>query len=224
MVHAKQRLDRDGIAMRVAKELPDGAVVNLGIGIPTLVSQYVPEGREILYHSESGVLGCGPLAEPGEEDIDLINAGGQFLKKVPGMAFFHSADAFAMMRGGHIDITVLGALQVSERGDLANWLNPERGIGNVGGAMDLAVGAKRVIVAMEHTDKQGHPKIVRQCTYPITAKECVSLIVTDLAVIEVVKGKGLVLKEIAPGWTPQEIQALTEASLHIAPDLKEIEL
>lgn len=224
MVHAKQRLDRDGIAMRVAKELPDGAVVNLGIGIPTLVSQYVPEGREILYHSESGVLGCGPLAEPGEEDIDLINAGGQFLKKVPGMAFFHSADAFAMMRGGHIDITVLGALQVSERGDLANWLNPERGIGNVGGAMDLAVGAKRVIVAMEHTDKQGHPKIVRQCTYPITAQECVSLIVTDLAVIEVVKGKGLVLKEIAPGWTPQEIQALTEASLHIAPDLKEIEL
>lgn len=221
---AKQRLDRDGIAMRVAKELPDGAVVNLGIGIPTLVSQYVPEGREILYHSESGVLGYGPLADPGEENIDLINAGGQFLKKVPGMAFFHSADAFAMMRGGHIDITVLGALQVSEKGDLANWLYPERGIGNVGGAMDLAVGAKRLIVAMEHTDKRGHPKIVRQCTYPVTAKECVSLIVTDLAVIEVIKGKGLVLKEIAPGWTPQEIQALTEAPLHISPDLKEIEL
>ncbi|GBD11511.1 Butyrate--acetoacetate CoA-transferase subunit B [bacterium HR23] len=220
----KQRLDRDGIAMRVAKELPDGAVVNLGIGIPTLVSQYVPEGREILYHSESGVLGCGPLADPGEEDIDLINAGGQFLKKVPGMAFFHSADAFAIMRGGHIDITVLGALQVSERGDLANWLYPERGIGNVGGGMDLAVGAKRVIVAMEHTDKQGRPKIVRECTYPLTARECVSLIVTDLAVLEVVKGKGLLLREIAPGWTPQEVQALTGAPLHIAPDLKEIEL
>ncbi|MCS7206504.1 MAG: 3-oxoacid CoA-transferase subunit B [Dehalococcoidia bacterium] len=220
----KQRLDRDGIAMRVAKELPDGAVVNLGIGIPTLVSQYVPEGREILYQSESGVLGYGPLADPGEEDIDLINAGGQFLKRVPGMAFFHSADAFAMMRGGHIDITVLGALQVSQRGDLANWFYPARGIGNVGGAMDLAVGAKKVIVAMEHTDKQGRPKILRECTYPITAKECVSLIVTDLAVIEVIRGTGLLLKEIAPGWTPQEVQALTDAPLHLAPDLKEIEL
>jgi acetate CoA/acetoacetate CoA-transferase beta subunit len=224
MVRMKERLERDAIAMRIAKELPDGAVVNLGIGIPTLVSQYVPEGREILYHSESGVLGYGPLADPGEEDIDLINAGGNFLKRVPGMSFFHTADAFAMMRGGHIDVTVLGALQVSEKGDLANWFLPERGIGNVGGAMDLAVGAKRVIVAMEHTDRWGRPKIVRECTYPLTARECVSLIVTDLAVIQVVKGGGLLLKEIAPGWTPEEVQALTDAPLRVAPDLKEIEL
>lgn len=220
----KYRLDRDTIAMRVARELPDGAVVNLGIGIPTLVSQYVPPGRQIIYHSESGVLGYGPLAEEGEEDIDLINAGGQFLKPVPGMSVFHSADAFAMIRGGHIDITVLGALQVSERGDLANWMLPQRGIGNIGGAMDLAAGARYMIVAMEHTDKQGRPKIVKECTFPLTGRECVSLIVTDLAVIEVVKGQGLVLKEVAPGWTPEEVQALTEPHLRISPDLKEIEL
>ena len=136
----KERLDREVIAMRVAKELPDGACVNLGIGIPTLVSSYVPEGMTVLYHSESGVLNCGPLADEGEEDIDLINAGGQFLKMVPGMSFFSSADAFAMIRGGHIDVTVLGALQVSEVGDLANWMLPERGVGNIGGAMDLAIG------------------------------------------------------------------------------------
>ena len=134
----KERLDREVLAMRVAKELPDGAFVNLGIGIPTLVSNYIPEGQVVYYHSESGVLNCGPLADEGEEDIDLINAGGQFLKPVPGMSFFSSAEAFAMIRGGHIDVTVLGALQVSETGDLANWMLPERGIGNIGGAMDLA--------------------------------------------------------------------------------------
>ncbi|MBI4233868.1 MAG: CoA transferase subunit B [Chloroflexi bacterium] len=220
----KPRLDRDTIAMRVARELPDGAVVNLGIGIPTLVSQYVPEGRSILYHSESGVLGYGPLADIGEEDIDLINAGGQFLKPVPGMSFFHSADAFAMMRGGHIDVAVLGAFQVSEQGDLANWMLPERGIGNVGGAMDLAAGARRVIVAMEHADKAGKPKIVRECTFPLTGRRCVSLIVTDIAVIEVVQGKGLVLREHAPGWSVEEIQTLTEPRLIIAADLREVRL
>jgi len=220
----KYRLDREAIAMRVARELPDGAVVNLGIGIPTLVSQFVPEGRTIIYQAENGVTGYGPLAEPGEEDMDLINAGGQFLKRMPGMAFFHSADAFAMIRGGHIDVAVLGALQVSEKGDLANWMVPERGIGNIGGAMDLAVGARRIIVAMEHTDRQGRPKIVRECTYPLTARGCVSLIVTDLAVIEVVKGQGLLLREVCPGWTPEEVQALTGAPLRIAPDLTEITL
>jgi 3-oxoacid CoA-transferase subunit B len=230
----KPRLDRDTIAMRVAKELPDGAVVNLGIGIPTLVSQYVPEGRSILYHSESGVLGYGPLADPGEEDVDIINAGGQFLKPVPGMSFFHSAGAFAMIRGGHIDVAVLGALQVSEEGDLANWMLPERGIGNVGGAMDLAAGARRIIVAMEHTDKDGRPKLLKRCTYPLTGQACVSLVVTDLAVIQVLGagvqgsggdgGKGLLLKEIAPGWTVDEVQALTEAKLQVAPDLREVEL
>ena len=216
-------MDRDIIAMRVAKELPDGAYVNLGIGIPTLVSNFVPEGRTVLYHSESGVLNCGPLADEGEEDIDLINAGGQFMKQVPGMSFFSSSEGFAMIRGGHIDVTVLGALQVSEKGDLANWMLPERGVGNIGGAMDLAMGARRIIVAMEHTDRNGTPKIVRECSYPPTGKGCVSLIVTDIAVIEV-SPEGLVLLEVAPGWTPEEVQALTEPRLALSPDLKEVEL
>ena len=161
---ANERLDREVIAMRVAKELPDGAYVNLGIGIPTLVSNYVPEGQVVIYQSESGVLNYGPLAEDGEEDIDLINAGGQFLKMVEGMSFFDSAETFAMVRGRHIDVTVLGALQVSETGDLANWMLPERGVGNIGGAMDLAMGAKKIIVAMEHTDSLDLPKIVKECS------------------------------------------------------------
>ena len=219
----KQRLDRETIAMRVAREFRDGDVVNLGIGIPTLASNYIPEGRQVIFHTENGALGFGPLAAEGEEDIDLINAGGQFVTRLPGMSFFHHADSFAMIRGGHIDITVLGGLQVSERGDLANWLTPERGVGNIGGAMDLAVGSKRVIVAMEHTTKEGKPKIVRECDYPLTAKECMDLIVTDLAVIEVTK-EGLVLKEVAPGWSAEEVQALTEPQLLVAEDLKEMEL
>ena len=219
----KERLDRDVIAMRIARELPDGAYVNLGISIPTLVSNYVPEGCTVIYHSESGVLNCGPLADEGEEDIDLINAGGQFLKVVPGMSFFSSADAFAMIRGGHIDVTVLGALQVSEKGDLSNWMLPERGVGNIGGAMDLAMGAKRIIVAMEHTDRHDSPKILKECSYPPTGRRCVSLIVTDVAVIEVT-GEGLVLRELAPGWTPEEVQELTEPTLITLPDLKEMEL
>ncbi|HJN87901.1 MAG: 3-oxoacid CoA-transferase subunit B [Dehalococcoidia bacterium] len=219
----KERLGREIIAMRVAKELPDGAYVNLGIGIPTLVSSFVPEGNVVFYHSESGILNCGPLADEGEEDIDLINAGGQFLKPVPGAAFFSSADAFAMIRGGHVDVTVLGSHQVSAKGDLANWMLPARGVGNVGGAMDLAAGAREVIVAMEHTDRQDRPKIVEECTFPLTGKECVSLIVTDLAVIQCTR-EGLVLKEVAPGWTPEEVQSLTGAELIMAPDLKEYEL
>ena len=217
------RLDREAIAMRVAKELPDGAYVNLGIGIPTLVSQFVPEGRTVIYHAEDGILNYGPLAGQGHEDIDLINAGLQFLLPVPGMAYFHSADAFAMIRGGHIDIAVLGAFQVSERGDLANWFRPERGVGNIGGAMDLAAGAKRVIVAMEHTDPQGKPKVVRECSYPLTGSRCVSLIVTDVAVIEVTPS-GLLLREVAPGWTPQEVQDITEPRLALAASLREMEL
>ena len=209
--------------MRVARELPDGAYVNLGIGIPTLVSSFVPEGRTVYYHSESGILNCGPLAEEGDEDIDLINAGGQFIEPVPGMAFFHSADAFAMIRGGHVDVTVLGSHQVSAKGDLANWILPQRGVGNVGGAMDLAAGAPGVIVAMEHTDRQNNPKIVEECTFPLTGKECVFLIVTDLAVIECTK-EGLVLKEVAPGWTPEEVQQLTGAKLAVGSEVKEFEL
>ena len=219
----KERLGRDIIAMRVAKELPEGAVVNLGIGMPTLVSNYVTEDKTMGYHSESGVLNYGPLAEEGERDYDLINAGGQFLQWVPGMAFFGSEEAFAMIRGGHVDVTVLGALQVSERGDLANWMVPQRGVGNIGGAMDLAVGAKRVIIAMEHTDREDRPKLVKECSFPLTGRRCVSLVVTDLAVIEVAP-EGLVLKEIAPDWTPEEVQSLTEPKLILAPDLKEVEL
>ena len=219
----KERLPREIVAMRVAKELPDGAYVNLGIGIPTMVSSFVPEGRTVFYHSESGILNCGPIAEEGEEDIDLINAGGQYLQSVGGMSFFDSAAAFAMIRGGHVDVTVLGSHQVSATGDLANWMLPQRGVGNVGGAMDLATGASGVIVAMEHTDRQGQPKIVEECTFPLTGIGCVYLIVTDLAVIEC-DGQGLTLKEVAPGWTPEEVQQLTGARLTISPDVKEFEL
>ena len=219
----KFRLDRETIAMRVAKELQDGDVVNLGIGIPSLCSQFVPEGRDVLYHSESGVLNFGPMAAEGEEDVDLTNASGHFLAWHPGMSFFHSADAFAMIRGGHIDVTVLGALQVSARGDLANWMLPERGVGNVGGAMDLAAGAKRVIVAMEHTDRAGNPKVVQECTYPLTGKACVHLIVTDIAVMEVTPA-GLLLRETAPGWSPEEVQAQTDAALIVSPAVTEIAL
>ena len=219
----KERLPREIVAMRVAKELPDGAYVNLGIGIPTLVSSFVPEGRTVYYHSESGILNCGPIAASEEEDIDLINAGGQYLQIVEGMSFFDSAEAFAMIRGGHVDVTVLGSHQVSATGDLANWMLPQRGVGNVGGAMDLAAGASGVIVAMEHTDRNGEPKIVEECTFPLTGRGCVYLIVTDLAVIEC-DGQGLTLKEVAPDWTPEEVQQLTGAKLTVSPDVKEFEL
>ena len=224
MVEEKERLPREVVAMRVAKELPDGGFVNLGIGIPTLVSAFIPEGSMVYYHSESGVLNCGPLAETEEEqDIDLINAGGQFLLPVPGMAYFSTVDGFAMIRGGHVDVTVLGAHQVSATGDLANWMLPERGVGNIGGAMDLAAGAKQVIVAMEHTGRQNQAKIVQECTYPVTGKGCVSLIVTDLAVMEPT-AEGLVLREVAPGWSVEEVQELTEARLIVSAELKEYEL
>ena len=219
----KERLPRDVIAMRVAKELPAGSVVNLGIGIPTLVSNYLEGAQSVSYHSESGVLNYGPLAEDFEKDYDLINAGGQFLSWVPGMAFFGSEEAFAMIRGGHVDVTVLGALQVSERGDLANWMLPQRGVGNIGGAMDLAVGAKRVIVAMEHTDRQNRPKIVEECTFPLTGRGCVSLVVTDLAVIEV-GPEGMTLRETAPDWSAAEVQELTGARLRVGEDLGEYAL
>ena len=219
----KERFNREIVAMRVARELQDGDVVNLGIGIPTLCSQFIPEGRSVVYHSESGVLGYGPMAAPGEEDIDLINAGGQFLAPNPGMSFFNSVEGFAMIRGGHIDVAVLGALQVSERGDLANWMLPERGIGNVGGAMDLAFGAKRIIVAMEHSDRNGNSKIVRECDFPLTAPGCVSLIVTDVAVIRV-EADGLLLTEVAPGWTADDVQEITEPTLAVSPDLGDFRL
>ena len=219
----KQKLDRNTIAMRVAREFQDGDVINLGIGIPTLCSSYLPEGRRIFLHSENGVLGYGPLADEGQQSPDLINAGGQFVTPTPGISFFSSAEAFNMIRGGHVDITVLGGFQVSEKGDLANWILPGRGSGNIGGAMDLVTGAKKVIVAMEHTTRKGESKLVRQCTYPLTGKGCVRLVVTDLAVIEVTD-QGFLLLENAPGYTAEGIQSVTEAPLSISPDLREIEL
>jgi len=207
----KERLSREAMAMRIARELFDGAVVNLGIGIPTLVSSFVPEGITVIYHTEN------------KADIDLVNASGQYITPLPGMCFFHHADSFAMIRGGHIDITVLGVLEVSEKGDLANWMFPGRGVGNIGGGMDLAFNAKKVIAATEHTTKDGKPKIVKECSVPLTAPQCVNLVVTDIAVIEVTSD-GLLLKELAPGWTAEEVQELTEPRLLIAQDLREIEL
>ena len=219
----KEKLNRETIAMRIAKEIPNNSYVNLGIGIPTLVSQFTSPEQNIIFHSENGVLNYGSLAEVGEEDPDLINAGGQFLKPTIVMSFFNSADAFAMIRGGHIDISVLGALQISVKGDLANWMIPERSIGNIGGAMDLATGAKKLIVAMEHTDRNNNPKIVTKCSYPLTVPECVDLIVTDLCVISV-ESQRLIVKEIAPGWNKDEIQNLTEAKLLFDNNITEITL
>jgi 3-oxoacid CoA-transferase B subunit len=222
----RQRLSDEAIAMRAAKEFFDGSVVNLGIGIGGLAADFVPEGRTVLFMSENGILGFG--RHLGEDELDqidiyLIDAQGRFCTPQPGMSFFHHADSFGMIRGKHIDITVLGAYQVSEKGDLANWQDPQ-GRGMIGGAMDLAVGAKKTIVVMKHVTKEGEARIVKQCSLPLTGKECVSLIVTDLAVIEVMKGKGLLLKEIMPGWTVAEIQALTEPKLMVSEDLREMEL
>jgi 3-oxoacid CoA-transferase B subunit len=219
------RLDREVIAMRVAREFEDGDVVNLGIGIPTLCSDFVPPGVQLLYHSESGALNCGPLAADGDGDVDLINAGGQFLSAIPGMSFFDSAEAFAMIRGGHLDITVLGALQVAANGDLANWFLPSRGIGNVGGAMDLAVGARRVIVAMEQADRSGGAKIVQECTYPLTGRNCVSLVVTDVAVFEPGNGEApMRLIEFAPGWDPDSVASVTDAEFEVSSAVREYQL
>jgi len=205
-------LSAEAMAKRVAEELPDGSFVNLGIGLPTLVSSFVPEGRTVVFQTENGILGCGPLAPEGKEDPNLVNAGGQFVTLLPYASIFDQVESFAMIRGGHIDISVLGALQVSGDGNLANWFVPERGVGRIGGAMDLVTGVKKVIVITRHTTKDGKPKIVERCTYPLTGKKVVDMIVTDLAVI-VVTEDGLVLKEIAPGFTVEEIQAVTEPKL-----------
>jgi 3-oxoacid CoA-transferase B subunit len=220
----KERLDRQTIAFRVAKEFPDGAVVNLGAGIPVLAANFVPESKMVFFHAENGVLGFGGVPNaPEDENPYWLGANGLPFSSLPGMSFFHHADSFAMIRGGHIDITVLGALQVSEKGDLANWTFPERGIGNIGGAMDLVSGCARVIIAMEHVTPKGQIKILRKCSYPLTGLRCVDTIITDIAVIKVTQD-GLVLLETAPGWTPAEVQALTEPKLIMPPDIKEIEL
>jgi 3-oxoacid CoA-transferase B subunit len=219
----KPRLDEQTIALRAAREFFDGSVVNLGYGMPGLCANLIPEGRTVYFQSENGVLGYGSLAADKDKDYELINASDQPVTPLPGMSFFDSAASFDMIRGGHVDIAVLGAYQVSAKGDLANWGRPGRPATGMGGGMDLAAGVKKVIITMLHTTKEGAPRIVKECTYPLTARQCVSLIITDLAVIEVT-GKGLVLKETAPGWTVPEIRNLTEANLVQAPDIKEIEL
>ena len=219
----KKRLDEQTIALRAAREFQDGSVVNLGYGMPGLCANLIPEGRKVFFQSENGVLGYGSLATDAEKDYEFINASDQPITPAPGMCFFDSATSFDMIRGGHIDVVVLGAYQVSEKGDLANWGRPGRPATGMGGGMDLAVGTKRVIVTMLHTTREGQARIVRECTYPLTARQCVRLIVTDLAVIEVTRD-GLVLKEVIPGWTIQEVQSLTDARLTPATDFKEMEL
>jgi 3-oxoadipate CoA-transferase, beta subunit len=209
------RRNRDQIAARVARDIPEGAYVNLGIGLPTLVGNHLPQDREIFLHSENGILGMGPAPKPGEEDEDLINAGKQPVTLLTGGAFFHHADSFAMMRGGHLDICVLGAFQVSVSGDLANWHTGGDAIPAVGGAMDLAVGAKKVFVMMEHQTKSGESKIVEHCSYPVTGVGCVSRIYTDLAVIDV-KPEGLCVVEMVEGLSFDELCRLTGVALSAA--------
>ena len=215
-------LTRELIALRVARELQPGMVVNLGFGLPTLVANFAPPG--VIFQAENGILGYGRILEDDALfDSDVINAGGQPGEILPGASFFSSDQSFAMIRGGHIDVAVLGGLQVSERGDLANWLVPSRGGGSIGGAMDLATGARRLIVAMEHTTKSGEPRILPECTYPLTAAACVDLIVTDLAVIEVTP-EGLVLREVAPDVEVDEVLARTAARLHVPAQVPKMSL
>ncbi len=226
MVTAKSHkpvLDRETMALRCAKEFQNDWIVNLGVGMPTLCSNFVPEGRTVIFHSENGVIGYGPIATKENLDLHLVNAGGQYVTLLPFASIVHHADAFGIIRSGRIDACVLGAYEVAENGDFANWKVAGKRGGGIGGAMDLAICAQRIFIIMEHTTRDGKPRLLRQCTLPVTAKGVVKMVFTDLGVFEI-GSHGFVLKEIAPGWTPEEVQLLTETKLTVHPNLAEVTL
>ena len=216
-------LTRDQIAQRISYEVKDGSVVNLGIGIPTLVANYIPKTMFVMLQSENGLLGIGPFPKAADADADLINAGKQTITVVPGAAYFNSADSFAMIRGGHVDMAILGSMEVDERGDLANWMVPGKLIKGMGGAMDLVAGAKRVIVCMQHRDKAGNTKILKKCTLPLTGVNCFDRVVTDMAVMDLTK-EGFLLREVAPGITVDDVKSATEAALRVDQNVTEMKL
>jgi 3-oxoacid CoA-transferase subunit B len=216
-------MTRDQIAMRIAQEVQDGFVVNLGIGLPTLVANHIPRGISVMFQSENGLLGLGPFPQKDKADPDLINAGKQTVTVVPGASFFSSADSFAMIRGGHVDLTVLGAMEVDQEGSIANWMVPGKLIKGMGGAMDLVAGAKRVIVAMVHRDKSGASKILKKCTLPLTGVSCVQRVVTDMCVMDVTP-KGFEVKELAPGISIDDVKNASEAPIQVSPEVREVRL